>query len=229
MSPRRRRITKHMMKEDKLVTTTFRLTQWVQKNSQRILQVTGAVVAVAVVIFIFLSVRAQRNQKASQLLSKATMDFRTGNFSQAVSELETIATKYGGTRSGPQAIFLLGNIYFHNRQFDQAIATFQRFAEKKVDDPLLTASSLFGTAQCYLEKKEYSQAGDYFYRAFESNPQGVLAASSLISAGFSYSRAKDFEKAKSSYEKVAELFPQSQEALKAKRELAEIKYSYAEQ
>lgn len=228
MSPRKR-ITKHMMKEDKLVTTTFRVTEWVQKNSQKILMGAGAVAAVAVVIFIFFSMRAQRNEKANQLLGQATMDFRTGSLNQAISKLETISSKYGGTKAAPQAIFLLGNIYFHNRQFDQAISIFEKFTKKGADDPLLMASSLFGIAQCYLEKKEYGQAGDFFQRAFESDRQGVLAANSLVSAGFSYSRAKDLEKAKSSYQKVVELFPQSQEALKARRELAEINYSYAEQ
>lgn len=229
MSPRKRRITKHMMKEDKLVTTTFRVTQWVQKNSQKILMVAGAAAAVAVVIFIFFSVRAQRNEKANQLLSQATLDFRGGNLDRTVSNLQTVASRYGNTRAGPQATFLLGNIYFHNRQFDQAISMFEKLAKKAVDDPLFTTSSLFGIGQCYLEKKEYNQAGDFFYRAFESSPQGVLAANSLLSAGFSYYRAKDFEKAKSAYQKVVELFPQSPEALKARRELAEINYSYAEQ
>lgn len=228
MSPKRRRITKHMMKEDKLVTTTFRLTEWIQKNTQKILRVVGVMVAVAVVIFIILSTRTRRNEKAYQLLGKATLEFRMGNLNQAISDLETIANQYGGTKAASQGTFLLGNIYFANGQFDKAIATFEQFRRKWKDDPLLLASSLSGIAQSYLEKKDFNRAGDFFSQAFESDSQGALAANCLLSAGFSYSRAKNFEKAKSSYQRAAELFPNSQEAIKAKRELAEIDYSYAE-
>lgn len=228
MSPRRR-ITKHMMKEDKLVTTTFRVTEWVQKNYQKILMVAGAVVAVAIVVFVFFSLRAQRNEKAAQLFGKATLDFRMGKLNQAISTLETVVNKYGGTKAAPQAIFLLGNVYFQNRRFDQAISTFERFTRKGKGDPLLMASSLFGIAQCHLEKKEFNKAGEFFDRAFESDSEGILAANALLSAGFSYGRAADFEKAKSSYRRVLELFPQSPEALKAKKKLAEIDYGYVEE
>ena len=228
MSPKRKRITKHMMKEDKLVTATFQLTEWVQKNTQKILKAAGVLVAVGVIIFIFLSTRARRSEKAYQLLGKATIEFRLGNPNQAISDLETVANRYGGTKAAPQATFLLGNIYYYSDQFDQAISTFEKFRRKYEDDPLLLTSSISGIAQCYLEKKEFDRAGDFFLQAFESNSQGVLAANCLLSAGFSYSQAKNFEKAKSSYRMVVELFPTSQEAIKAKKELAEIDYGYTE-
>jgi len=227
MSPKRRRITKHMMKEDKLVTTTFQLTEWIQNNSQKILKVGGVIVVVGIIIFIFLSTRARKIEKANQLLGKATTEFRLGNLNQAVMDLESITNQYGGTQAALQATFLLGNIYFQSGQFDQAISAFERFKTRYKDDPLLLASSISGIAQCYLEKKEFNRAGDLFFEAFESDSQGVLAANCLLSAGFSYSQAKYLEKAKSSYQMLETMFPNSQEAYKAKRELAEINYGYA--
>jgi tetratricopeptide (TPR) repeat protein len=217
-----------MMKEDKLVTATFQLTEWIQKNTQKILRVAGVIVAVGIVIFIILSTRARRNEKSYQLLSNATIQFRMGQMNQAVSSLETLVNQYAGTKAASQATFLLANIYFYDGQLEQAISTFEKFKSKYKDDPLLLASSLSGIAQCYLEKKEFIRAGDFFSQAFESDSQGFLAANYLLSAGFSYSQGKDLEKAKSSYQRIVELFPSSQEAVKAKKELAEISYSYVD-
>jgi tetratricopeptide (TPR) repeat protein len=228
MSPKRRRITKHMMKEDKLVTATFQLSEWIQKNTKKILRVAGVIVAVGIVIFIIISTRARRNEKSYQLLSQATLEFRVGQLNQAVSNLETVVNQYAGTKAASQATFLLANIYFYNGQLDQAISTFEKFKDKYKDDPLLLASSLSGIAQCYLEKREFMRAGAFFSQAFESDSQGVLAANYLLSSGFSYSQGKDLEKAKSSYQKIVEFFPNSQEAVKAKKELAEIDYSYVD-
>lgn len=228
MSPKKIRISKHMMKEDKLVTTAFRFSEWVQKNTQKILIGAGAVVAVGVIIFVIFSTRAQRNERAYQLLGQATVAFRLGNLNQAISDLETITNKYGGTKAAPQASFLLGNIFFASGMFDQAISTFEDYRKRYKDDPFLLVSSVSGIAQCYLEKKEFGRAGDLFFQAFETDPQGVLAKSCLLSAGMSYVRAKDTEKAKSAYQKIVELFPDAPEAIKAKKELAEINYSYAE-
>ncbi|MGB2697996.1 MAG: tetratricopeptide repeat protein [Candidatus Zixiibacteriota bacterium] len=228
MSPKKIRISKHMMKEDKLVTIAFRLSEWVQKNTQKILTLAGVVVAIGVIAFIIFSTRARRSESAYQLLGNATVAFRVGNLNQAISDMETITSKYGGTKAAPQASFLLGNLLFFTGQFDQAISAFEEFRKKYKQDPFLLVSSTSGIAQCYLEKKEFGRAGDFFIQAFESDPQGVLAKKCLLSAGFSYGWAKDFEKAKSAYQKVLELFPEAPEATKAKMELAEINFRYAE-
>ena len=228
MSPKKIRISKHMMREDKLVTTAFRFSEWIQKNTQRILTVAGVVVAVGIIIFVILSTRAGKGEKAYQLLGQAIVAIRLGNLNQAIPDLETITNNYGSTKAAPQACFLLGNIFFASGMFDQAISTFEEFRKRYQDDPFLLVSSISGIAQCYLEKKEFGRAGDFFYQAFESDPQGVLAKYCLSSAGFSYARAKDYEKARSAYQKVVELFPNAPEAVKAKKELAEINYGYAE-
>lgn len=228
MSPKKIRISKHMMREDKLVTTAFRFSELIQKNTKRVITVAGVVVVAGVVIFIIFSARAQRSEKAYQLLGQATVSIRLGNLNQAISDLETITSKYGGTKVALQASFLLGNIFFASGMFDQAISTFEEFRKRYKDDPFLLVSSISGIAQCYLEKKEFGRAGDFFFQAFESDPQGVLAKYCLSSAGFSYAQAKDYEKARSAYQKVVELFPDAPEAVKAKKELAEINYGYAE-
>lgn len=225
MSPKRR-ITKHMMREDKLVTTTFKLTEFVQKNLNQILMVAGGILVVALAIIFFLSSASRRTKEADQLLGKASFELRIGNLQQAVMDLNSVTSRYGGTKAASQAIFILANAYFYSKNYDQAQQTFQRYIDKYKKDPLFLAAAYAGIAQCHLEKKEYSLAGEFFLKAFQSDPLGFLSPGYLLSGGNAFKNGNDLERAKQTYQKLIDQFPESAECNQAKRELAEITYGY---
>ncbi|MFQ6031494.1 MAG: tol-pal system YbgF family protein [Candidatus Zixiibacteriota bacterium] len=219
MSPRR--ITKKEMKEDKLVTTAFRLSEWVQGRLNQLLMVAGGVVLVAIMVFFVFSSRARRNQKAAELFGKATLEFQTGDANQAITDLRTVMDKYGGTKSAGQATFYLGAAYFYAKDYAKAKATFQRFIEKYAEDPLLLASAQAGIAECDMEIGEFRSAGDNFVKAVSFKPDGLLAPQYLFSAGRAYLKADQKEKAKEVFKRLIDQYPDSKEAYKAKEQLAE--------
>jgi len=223
MSPKRR-VTKHMMKEDKLVTTFFKLVEFVQQNLNRILMIAGIVVVLILVLVIFAQVQAKKEQKAKSLFSKARVELGSGNLLQAINDLNTVSMSYGGTKIAPQALFLLGNAYFYSKNYDQALKTFEDFSNRYKDDPQLSTSALAGMAQCYLAKKDYVSAGDYFVKAAGLDAKGFLAPDLLLQAGLSYQKGGDLEKAKGIFQKIVNDFPANKEAYQAKMNLAEISY-----
>lgn len=223
MSPKRR-VTKHMMKEDKLVTAAFKLTEFVQKNLNRVLLFTGIVVVLILVVVFFLQVQTKRNQKAEILFSKARIELSSGNLLQAINDLNTISLSYGGTKIAPQALFLLGNAYFYSKNYDQALKSFENFSIRYKDDPQLLASALAGMAQCYFEKKEYLLAGDYFIKATQVDLKSFLTPNFFLQAGYSYQNGGNLKKTKDAFQKIIEFFPESKEAYQAKIDLAEITY-----
>ena len=75
MSPKR--ITKKEIKEDKLVTTAFQFSEWIQMHLNHVLMVAGGVILLAVVVFFIFSSKAKREQKAAELFGKATLEFQT--------------------------------------------------------------------------------------------------------------------------------------------------------
>jgi len=78
MSPKRIKVTKHMMKEDRLVTTTFKLTKYVQKHSREFMIAGAGVVVVILVVLFVISSNRGRNQKAAELLGKARVELESG-------------------------------------------------------------------------------------------------------------------------------------------------------
>ncbi len=219
MSPRR--ITKKEMKEDKLVTTAFKLSEWFQKHLNQVLMVAGAVVLVALVVFFVFSSKARRSKKAAELLGKATLEFQAGNASQAVTDLQTVIQKYGGTKDAGHASFYLATAYFYGRDYGRAKATFQEFIKKYGDDPLLLASAQAGIAECDMESGEFEAAGDNFVQAVSLNPDGLLAPQYLFSAGRAYLKAGQKEKAKEVFSRLIDQYPDSEQASEAKQQLAE--------
>jgi TolA-binding protein len=225
MSPKRR-ITKHMMKQDRLVTTTFQLTQFVQNNLNQILMVAGGVLIVALVAIFFLSSAPRRAKEADQLLGKASFELRMGNSQQAILDLNSVISRYAGTKAASQATFFLANAFFYSRNYDQAQQTFQRYVDKYKKDPLFLGAAYDGIAQCHLENKEYSQAGEFFLKAYQSDPSGFLSPGYLLSGANAFKYGNDLEKAKQTYQKLIDQFPESAEWNQAKRELAEMTYGY---
>lgn len=219
MSPRR--ITKKEMKKDKLVTTAFQFSEWIQKHLNQVLMVAGGVILLAVVVFFIFSSKAKREQKAAELFGKATLEFQTGNVNQAITDLHTVMEKYGGTKDAAQAAFYLATAYFYARDYTKAKATFQEFVEKYKEDPLLLGSAQAGIAECNMATGEFELAGDNFLKAASFEPKGILAPQYLFSAGRAYLKANQKEKAKDAFKRLIDQYPDSKEAYQAKEQMAE--------
>jgi TolA-binding protein len=209
------------MKEDKLVTTAFKLQEWIQKHLNQVLMVAGGVVLLAIVVYFIFSSRAGRNQKAAALFGKATLEFQSGNAGQAITDLHTVMEKYGGTKNASQATFYLATAYFYAKDYAKAQSIFQSYMEKYKEDPLLLASAQAGIAECYMANGDFQGAGDNFLKAVSINPDGLLVPQYLFSAGQSYLKANQKEKAKETFKKLIDQYPDSKEAYKAREQLAE--------
>jgi TolA-binding protein len=223
MSPKKVKVTKHMMKEDKLVTTTFKLTEFVQKHSREFL-IVGAGLAVVILIVLFvISSNKSRNQKAAELLGKARVELESGEFQAAIADLQTIRRSYSGTGAAQEALYLLGNSYYYGKDYDQALRCFQEFASKySKADPLFLSGAYSGIGDCQVEKKEYAQAAESYLRAAGKINDDLVIPNLLLSAARSYSYAGQPNKAKELYERIITKYPNSKIVTQARLELAEI-------
>jgi TolA-binding protein len=219
MSPRR--ITKKEMKEDKLVTTAFKFSEWIQKHKYPVLLVAGGVALVAIVVFFIFYSRAKRDEKSAALFGKATLEFYAGNTNQAITDLRTVVDQYGGTKDAVQATYYLANVYFYAKDYAKAQSIFQGFIEKYKDNPLLLASAQAGIADCQMENGDFQAAGDNFLKAASLKADNFIAPQYLFAAGQAYLKANQKEKAKEAFEKLIDQYPDSKEVYQAKEQLAE--------
>ena len=221
MSPKK--VTKHMMKEDKLVTTTFKFTEYVQKRSKEFLIAGAGVVVVILVVLFVISSSKGRNQKAAELLGKARVELESGEFQAATADLQTIWRSYKGTRAALEALYLLGNAYYYGKDYDQALQYFQEFVNKYTKaDPLLLSGAYSGIGDCHVQKKEYAQAAESYLQAADKIKDDLVIPNLLFSAAQSYSYANQPDKAKELYEKIITKYPNSKLVNQARQELAEL-------
>jgi outer membrane protein assembly factor BamD (BamD/ComL family) len=219
MSPHR--ITKKEMKEDKFVTFTFKLSEWIQKHLNELLMGAGGVILVVVVVFFIFSSQAKRERNASELLGKANLALQVGNTGEAMGNLQTIVNKYGGTKSAGPASFLLASAYFYAKDYVQAQSFFEKYLEKYKEDVLLTASAQAGIADCHMQRGNFVQAGQDFLDAASLNPQSFLAPQYLLQAASAYLKADRKDKAREVLNKLILEYPDSQEVHQAKILLTE--------
>lgn len=219
MSPHR--ITKKEMKQDKFVTYSLKISEWIQKHLNEVLMGAGGVILVAVIVFFILSSQAKRGRKASDLLGKANLELQAGNLGQAVTDLQTVVNKYGSTKDAGRATFFLASAFYYAEDYVQAQSMFEKYLEKYKENILLTASAQAGIADCHMQKGNYVQAAEEFVKAASLNPQGFLAPQYLLRATSAYLDADQKDKARETLNKLISDYPDSPEVHRAKIYLAE--------
>ncbi len=220
MSPKGR-ITKKEVKEDKLVTFTFRMTEFFQRHTNQVLVGAGVLVAAAVLVYFFVNSRSNQAKEAQTLLAQANLELKAGNIQQAVSILDVVIRRFAGTKSGKRASFLLGNAYFYSREYQLAKTKFEEYL-RSGREPYLLASAQAGIAQCQLEMGDFLLAGENFAGAAQRSPEDFLKREYLFNAAWSFSKTNQQGKAREMYEELISRFPESPQAQKAKMDLAQM-------
>ena len=220
MSPHR--ITKKEMKQDKFVTYSLRVSEWIQKHLNEVLMVAGGVVVVTAVLFFIFSSQAKRERKAAELLGKANFALQSGNMAGAVEDLQTVVNKYGGSRSAGQAAFYLAYAYFYAKDYVQAQSLFEKYVQKYKEDPLLSQSAQAGVGDCHMQTGNPVMAAENFLKAASLSPQTFLAPQYLLRAASAYMQADQNDKAREILRRLIDEYPDSREVHRAKADLAQI-------
>ncbi len=211
-----------MLKEDRLVTTTFQLTEFVQKNTKQILIGAGALVALVVVVFIIFQSKASAHRKAAELYGQGIIEMKTGNLQLAAFNFRTILDRYSGSSWASSACFQLANVSFNLKDYPQAANYYKQYVDKYAkSDSLLTASAWAGMGSCQEALRNYNAAGDFYSKAASLSPGSFMTPQYLISAGRAYLLAKNKVKALESYQKILDQYALTAQVNIAKKEYAQ--------
>jgi TolA-binding protein len=219
MSPHR--ITKKEIKEDKFVTYSLKISEWIQKHLNEVLMGAGGVILVAVVLIFIFTTQAKKQRKAAELLGRASLELQTGNMGQAVGDLQMVLDKYGSTKSAGKAAFFLASAYFYAQEYAQAQTFFERYLDKYEEDPLLSASAQAGIGDCHIQRENFILAGEAYEKAVSINPKSFFAPQYLLKAASAYLEADQKDKAKDILNRLINEYPDSREVHQARMELAE--------
>jgi TolA-binding protein len=223
-----KKLTKHQMKEDKLVTGLFKSWEWTQFHVRQIAIGAGSVVLLLVIIILFVGYRSSRSTKAAELFGQAVIEMQTpveGQVQSAVTNFQILLRDYPKSRWSSQACFYLANLLFQDRQYPKAKEYFQRYVQDYGEDSLMTASAYAGIAECQAQENDFLSAGENFIKGAEAAKNSILAPEYLLQAGRTYLKAEQKQKAVEVFQRLVLNYPNSAYANTARQELAQVPVS----
>lgn len=221
----KKKITKRELKEDALVTTYMKATNFFYEKKKLLSSVATGVGVVIVISIIYLNNRAADAEKAATELGKIYKFCDSGQYQLAINGipeknimgLKAIVENYGSSHPGETAKFYLANSYFSLGNYDEALRYFKDYGG---GDVLLKVSALSGIAACYEAREDYKEAAKYFEKAAYKNNQDLNVAENLYNAARDYTKAGEKEKAIELLKKLKKNYPASTHARDVEKLLA---------
>jgi tetratricopeptide (TPR) repeat protein len=197
------RRAKKNLKEDQLVTTTFRLTEWAQAHfNQVIIGVVALVAIVAVLVFVANS-RESGAKQAQREMGSALSQMTQGEYATAKGSFQQVADRFGGAQ-GAAARFFLAECELHQNDYKAADDDYDKYLARVKDYPMFEASALMGKALALEGLQNYLEAANTMAAASDKidvkDPRHFDAA---YSAGEFYEHAGHTDDALKYFEMVA--------------------------
>jgi tetratricopeptide (TPR) repeat protein len=150
--------------DDAFVAGVLETTAWARKH-QRILIISGIAAAVILTaLVLWLNNRANTRERAASEISQVRSVALSGNTPQAIGELQTFISRFGGTAPADEARLLLAGLYMQTGQYQQAVDAVQRLSrdvgsDMGVNAALLAASAHEAMGNPQLAEETYLRVG----------------------------------------------------------------------
>jgi tetratricopeptide (TPR) repeat protein len=194
---------KKNLKEDQLVNTTFRVTEWAQAHfNQVIIGVVALVAIVAILVFVANS-RESGARQAEREMGTALTLMSQGEFATAKASFQQVAERFGGEQ-GAAARFFKAECELQQNNYKEAVDDYDAYLARATDYPLFEASALMGKAVALEGLENYLEAARSMAAAVDKidvkDPRHFQAA---FSAGEFFQRAGHTPDAIKYFEMVA--------------------------
>jgi tetratricopeptide (TPR) repeat protein len=219
-----KRFSKKQIKEDRLVTTAFRTSEYVQKNPTPFIFGGAALAVIIAAILLFIWNADRKQNEATELLVRARLSMEAGQPETAVPDLETLVEDYPGTEAAAKGALLLANHYYVNKEYESALRYFEIVVSDYTDDNIRLANAASGAAACLEFMGDPAKAAGYHEISAESFPDNMWAPEQMKRAMLNYLEAGDTSSAVAVAGDLDSLYQNTKEGLAAKRTLAELEY-----
>lgn len=130
------------------------------------------------------------------------------------------------TPKSPEEVYNQALDFYYQGRFEEAEDMFKKFLENFSDSPLYD-NAMFWVGQIYYSKGEYNKAIEEFSKLISLCEKGKLKDCNkepiaMLKLAYSYIKLNKNDKAKKVLKKLINKYPNSEEALVAKRKLKEL-------
>ncbi|OGU41047.1 MAG: hypothetical protein A2315_10840 [Ignavibacteria bacterium RIFOXYB2_FULL_35_12] len=201
MLTKKKKLSKREIKEDKLVTTYYKVYNYFVENKNRVGMYAGGLLVVIAAIYFYINNKAENNEQAGIQLSRVMGLYDAGAYLEAIEGrqgtnifgLKKIAAEYGSTENGETAKIFLANSYQMLGNVEEA---FKYYEDYGGGNKTFKATALSGEAGYYANKKEYEKAADLFLSASRVAKENVLNPEYMLKAAVNFIDAGKKEDAK---------------------------------
>ena len=215
----KKKITKQDLKEDKFVKFTLQAKSYIDENYQKIMRAALALGAIIILLVFFYYNSQETNKEANSQLGIAEIEYTNGNMQKASERLVRLIEEYDGTDAADQGMFLIANIYFQQKKYNEAQIYFDRFVSDYSGSNILLASGYAGLAACEEVNANFSEAANLYEQAADLVPQFPESDNYFYLSALCYKRIGDTDKARSIFKQLASEAKSSQRMQDAETQL----------
>jgi tetratricopeptide (TPR) repeat protein len=215
----KKKITKQDLKEDKFVKFTLQTKSYVDENYQKIMRIALGVGAIIILLVFYYYNSQETNKEANSQLGIAEIEYTNGNLLKASERLVRLIDEYDGTESADQGMFLLANIYFQQKKYEDARIYFDKFINAYSGSNILLASGYAGLAACEEVDDNLLEAANLYEKAADLAPDFPESDNYYYLSAIGYKEAGDLNKARSIFELLVSESKTSQRVKDAETQL----------
>lgn len=216
---KRKKITRHELKEDRLLEATKNFIAFFQANTSRIILVVVILVGAAITARIFLSNRRNAEEMARVKMLYASSFYENGNFIEAVSSFQEILHLYGGTKTGRIASLFLANSYFYSGDMENALRQYEESLRLLRKNPNWASAAEMGIASVYEQKGSFDEAIGHYNNVIDNYKDTPVRIDALFSKARCLEFVNNFTEAIEVYSTIESGYPDTDFAGEAKRRI----------
>jgi tetratricopeptide (TPR) repeat protein len=215
----KKKVTKQDLKEDKFVKFTLQAKSYIDENYQKLMRIALGVGAVIIILVFYYYNSQETAKEANSQLGIAEIEYKNGNLPKASERLERLIEEYEGTDSADKGLFLLANIYYQQKRYEDARIHFDKFVSAYSGSNILLASGYAGLAACEEVNGNYLEAAKLYEKAADRAPDFPESDNYYYLSALCYKRAEEPEKARSIFEQLVSEAKSSQRVRDAEIQL----------
>lgn len=216
------RVTKKQLKEDRLISTTAKLSILLSEHWKEIISVIAGIIIIIGALLLYHEYTTGRNERAARALSEASALFAEAEsalesegktkstiekYEKAKAKFQEVSQRGGHRYTISEAMFYSAKCSYQLGKYDEAMSVFQKVIDK-YPKSVFALYARRGVGQCYeqLGGDENLRKAIQQYDELSRYPETYLTLEAFLDKGRCYEKLGEWEQAIAAYKIIVDKF-----------------------